>query len=87
MRALPFDQYHLLTGQVPVVADLNPGYTRMRLIKSAEELAVLRRGAALTDAAITALADALRPGATDHEVLARAEHAYVSLGGQWPAGG
>jgi Xaa-Pro dipeptidase len=64
--ALPFDQYDLLTGQVPVVADLNPGYTRMRLIKSAEELAVLRRGAALTDAAITALADALRPGATDH---------------------
>jgi len=80
--ALPFDQYELLTGQVPVVADLNPGYARMRLIKSAEELAVLRRGAALTDAAITALADALRPGASDHEVLASAEHAYVRLGGQ-----
>lgn len=80
--ALPFDQYDLLTEQVPVVANLNPGYTRMRLIKSAEELAALRRGAALTDAAITALAEALRPGATDHQVLASTEHAYVSLGGQ-----
>jgi Xaa-Pro aminopeptidase len=80
--ALPFDQFNLLTEQVPVVADLNHAYTRMRLVKSAEELAVLRRGAALTDAAITALAEALRPGATDYEVLASAEHAYVSLGGQ-----
>lgn len=80
--ALPFDQYALLTEQVPVVADLNQSYTRMRLVKSEEELAVLRRGAALTDAAITALAEALRPGATDHEVLACAQHAYVSLGGQ-----
>src|SRR5215469_7227619 len=74
LGALPFDQYNLLTEQVPVVVDLNPGYTRMRLIKSAEELAVLRCGAALTDAAVTALAEALRPGATDHEVLARTEH-------------
>jgi Xaa-Pro dipeptidase len=80
--ALPFDHYQLLTGQVPVVTDLNPAYTRLRLVKSAEELAALRRGAELTDAAITALAAALRPGATDHEVLAEAEHAYVRLGGQ-----
>lgn len=80
--ALPFDQYLLLTEQVPVVADLNPAYTRLRLVKSAEELAALQRGAALTDAAIMALAGALRPGATDHEVLAQAENAYVRLGGQ-----
>jgi len=80
--ALPFDQYLLLTAQVPVVADLNGAYARLRLIKSAEELAALRHGAALTDAAISALAGALRPGATDHEVLAQAEDAYVRRGGQ-----
>jgi len=79
--ALPFDQYRLLTEQVPVVADMNPAYTRLRLVKSAEELAALQRGAELTDVAIGALADALRPGATDHEVLAGTEHAYVSRGG------
>ncbi len=51
------------------------------LVKSAEEMAALRRGAALTDAAIAALAEALRPGVTDHEVVARAEQAYVAQGG------
>ena len=79
--ALPFDQYRLLAGQIPDVVDLGPAYTGLRLIKSAEEIAALRRGAALSDAAITALADALRPGATDHEVLARTEQAYTAQGG------
>ncbi len=79
--ALPFDQYRLLAGQVPDVVDLNPAYTGLRLVKSGEEMAALRRGAALSDAAISALADALRPGATDHEVLARTEQAYTAQGG------
>jgi Xaa-Pro dipeptidase len=79
--ALPFDQYRLLAQQIPDVVDLGPAYTGLRLIKSAEEVAALRRGAALSDAAIGALADALRPGATDHEVLARTEQAYTAQGG------
>src|SRR5215469_3652075 len=79
---LPFDQYGLLTDQVTGVVDLNAAYTKLRLVKSAEELMALQHGAELTDAAITALAGALRPGSTDHEVLAEAEHAYVRLGGQ-----
>ena len=79
--ALPFDQYQLLAGQIPDVVDLNAGYTRLRLIKSREEVAALRRGAALSDAAIAALAGALRPGATDYEVLARTEGAYTAQGG------
>jgi len=79
--ALPFDQYRLLAEQVREVLDLNPAYTALRLVKSGEEVAALRRGAALSDAAIAALAAALRPGATDHEILARAEQAYVGQGG------
>jgi Xaa-Pro dipeptidase len=79
--ALPYDQYLLLAGQVPGVVDLNPAYTALRLVKSAEEVAVLRRGAALTDAAITALAGALSPGTTDYEVLAAVERAYTVQGG------
>jgi len=78
---LPFGQYRLLAEQVPDVVDLNAAYTGLRLVKSAEEVAALRRGADLSDAAIAALAQALRPGATDHEALARAEHAYVAQGG------
>ena len=78
---LPFGQYRLLAEQVPDVVDLNAAYAGLRLVKSAEEIAALRRGAALSDSAIAALAQALRPGATDHEALARAEHAYVAQGG------
>jgi Xaa-Pro dipeptidase len=79
--ALPFGQYRLLVGQVPDVVDLNPAYAELRLVKSEEEIAALRRGAALSDAAVAALAESLRPGVSDHEVLARTEHAYVARGG------
>ncbi len=79
--SLPFDQYRLLAGQIPDVVDLNAACTGLRLIKSAEEVAALRHGAALSDAAITALAGALRPGTTDHEVLAATQQAYIAQGG------
>ena len=79
--AVPYDQYLLLAGQVSGVVDLNPAYTRLRLVKSAEEVAALRRGAALTDAAVTALASALSPGVTDYAALAAAERAYTVQGG------
>jgi Xaa-Pro aminopeptidase len=79
--ALPFDQYRLLAAKIPEVVDLNGAYTGLRLVKSAEEVAALRRGAALTDAAVAALAGALHPGTTDHEVVARAQEAYTSQGG------
>jgi Xaa-Pro dipeptidase len=79
--SLPFDQYRLLAGEIPEVVDLSAAYTGLRLVKSAEEVAALRRGAALTDTAVAALAEALRPGATDYEVVARAQQAYTAQGG------
>jgi Xaa-Pro aminopeptidase len=79
--ALPFGQYRLLAEQIPDVVDLNPACTGLRLVKSAEEVAALRRGAALSDAAIAALAEVLRPGVTDYQALARVEQAYVAQGG------
>ncbi len=79
--ALPFGQYRTLSEQIGDVVDLGAGYASLRLVKSAEEVAALRHGAALSDAAIAALAEALRPGATDHQVLASVEQAYVSQGG------
>jgi Xaa-Pro dipeptidase len=79
--ALPFDQYRLLAEQVPDVVDLNAACAQMRLVKSAEEVTALRHGAALSDAAIVALAGALRPGAADHQVLAATQQAYIARGG------
>jgi Xaa-Pro aminopeptidase len=54
--ALPFGQYRLLAGQIPDMVDLGAAYTGLRLVKSSEEVAALRLGAALTDAAVAALA-------------------------------
>jgi Xaa-Pro dipeptidase len=68
----------------PVVADLvslGPAYTRLRLVKSAEELEWLRVGAHLSDRAVLALRDGLRPGLVDHELSHLVERAYVPLGG------
>ncbi len=78
---VPFGQYRMLAEQVADVADLSAAYTDLRLVKSAEEVAALRRAAALTDDAVAALARALRPGVTEHEAIAEVEHAYVAQGG------
>jgi Xaa-Pro aminopeptidase len=78
---VPFGQYRMLAEQITDVADLNRAYTALRLVKSAEEIAALRRAAALTDDAVAALGRALRPGATEHEAIAQVEHAYVAQGG------
>ena len=63
------------------VVDLNPAYTRLRQIKSAEEVAWLRRGAELSDAGIAALTAGLRSGLTEHELCDLVERAYVPRGG------
>jgi Xaa-Pro aminopeptidase len=78
---LPFWHYRALAGRVGEVVDLNPAYTALRLVKSAEEVAALRAAAALTDAAVGALAAALRAGATEHELVAEMERRYVAAGG------
>jgi Xaa-Pro dipeptidase len=78
---LPFGHYRTLTTQVAEVVDLNPAYTAMRLVKSAEEVAALRKAAALTDATVGALERALRAGVTEHELVAEMERTYVAAGG------
>jgi Xaa-Pro dipeptidase len=79
--AVPFDQYARLAGAAEKVLNLNPAYTRLRLRKSPEEVAALRHAAALSDAAVAALGESLRPGAMDYEILAAVERAYTVDGG------
>ncbi|MFL5871781.1 MAG: M24 family metallopeptidase [Solirubrobacterales bacterium] len=61
--------------------DLGREYTRLRLVKSEEELAWTRIAAELTDAGVAALRQAASPGTTDHELAAAVESAYAALGG------
>src|SRR5262245_27259437 len=60
---------------------LDREYTSLRLVKSAEELAWLRAGAAMSDDAVAALAAAARPGLTEAECCASLESAYIAAGG------
>jgi Xaa-Pro aminopeptidase len=53
---------------------------RLRVIKSEAELNVLRLAAAVGGAAMTAMLEAVQPGATEAEVAAACVHTAVSLG-------
>jgi Xaa-Pro dipeptidase len=60
--------------------DLAAEYTRLRLVKSEEEIAWTRLAAELTDAGVAAIREAARPGVSDHELAAAAEGAWVARG-------
>ncbi|MGH3386687.1 MAG: M24 family metallopeptidase [Nocardioidaceae bacterium] len=73
--------YRGLTEAGIGVVDLNPTYTRLRQVKSPEEVEWLRKGAAFSDAGITALATSLHSGLTEYELGDLVERAYVPRGG------
>jgi Xaa-Pro aminopeptidase len=77
---LPWNQYGTLAEGRRVV-DLSGAHTRLRTVKSDEEIAALRAAAALTDASASALVDGPVAGCTEHELTARIEAAYVARGG------
>ena len=60
--------------------DLNSAYTRLRLVKSAEEIEWIRRAAELTDAGVAALREAARPGVSEYELGAAIEAAWLPHG-------
>lgn len=62
------------------VVDANREYTRVRLVKSDEEIRWLRLGAAFTDLGITSLAERALPGNTERELGALVEAPYVPYG-------
>jgi Xaa-Pro aminopeptidase len=76
------------SGQIGVIGrkarrgevDLNAAYTRLRLVKSAEEVEWIRRAAELTDAGVAALREAARPGVSEYELGAAIEAAWLPHG-------
>lgn len=63
------------------VKSLDAGYTRLRMIKSDEELDWLRIGAALSDAGLAALMAGAQPGLDERELVALVESGYLRHGG------
>ncbi|RYE35210.1 MAG: aminopeptidase P family protein [Hyphomicrobiales bacterium] len=71
-------------GQAELV-DASLIVTRLRAVKSAEEIAYVRRAAVLADAADRAALDTIRAGADEGEILAAQHNAIFAGGGDYPA--
>jgi len=81
---LPFKQYEFIRRTLPqaVLVDFTPQMVQLRLVKSEEEIAFLRKGAEFSDRAIEALEREVRPGINEYELAAIVEYAYLGLGGK-----
>jgi Xaa-Pro aminopeptidase len=77
---LPWNQ-HAALAEGRRVVDLSGAHTRLRMVKSGEEVAALCAAAVLTDASASALVGGPVAGCTEHELTARIEAAYVARGG------
>lgn len=63
------------------LVDVTLPFTRLRTIKSSEEIEWLRRAAAFNDRAIYALDEQVRPSMTDYSLLSIIESSYRAEGG------
>ena len=81
MGQMPFEQHAALAAKFGKTASLNRTYQRLRAVKSGEELDWLRIGAAMSDAGMMALRDAIKPGVTERQLGDAIERAYVPDGG------
>ncbi len=81
---IPMQRFESLRKELPAatLVDFTSQFLQLRLVKSEEELAFMRRGAELSDLAIEALEQQVRPGITEHELAAIVEGAYLGLGGK-----
>ena len=76
---MPYAHY-LALGDLETF-DVTREFAALRATKSAEEIDRLRGAAELTDLAILAARDAAKPGVSELELVAEAEHAYRRRGG------
>jgi Xaa-Pro dipeptidase len=78
---LPWRAAAALGELAGALVSLDADFTRLRLVKSAEELDWLRVGCELTDRAVEALRDGARPGVDERGLGALVEAAYLARGG------
>jgi Xaa-Pro aminopeptidase len=81
---MPYSEHQRLVARFAdrAVVDVTTPFMRLRLVKSDEELELMRRAAAITDAALRALVRAAAPGVSEVELQAEATAAAIRAGGQ-----
>jgi Xaa-Pro dipeptidase len=78
---LTFEQHAVLSARFENLVNLNKSYVRLRMVKSPEEIDWLRIGACLSDCAMRALREGLKPGLSERKLGNLVERAYVGEGG------
>ncbi len=80
---MPYQHFQTLQARLPdlELVDVTLEFTRLRTIKSEEEISWLRRAAEFTDRTIYALQEQVRPGMTDYSLLGIIEGSYRADGG------
>ncbi|HEY7555647.1 MAG TPA: M24 family metallopeptidase [Candidatus Binatia bacterium] len=83
LRSIAYGHMTELQKQFPqaVFTDFGPAFTRIRRVRSGEEIPYLRRSGYLTDLACESLERELRPGMTEQDILAVVYSAYLKNGG------
>jgi len=77
---LTADQHSHLSARFPKIANLTRAYTKLRQVKSAEEIDWLRIGAHFSDLGMAALRGGLQIGMSERELGDLVERAYISQG-------
>ncbi|MPZ52618.1 MAG: M24 family metallopeptidase [Acidimicrobiia bacterium] len=72
--------HQLLSESVGELVYLDAQYTRLRLVKSDEEIERLREAARFSDLSVAAIIDQLEPGMTERELAAIVEGSYLAEG-------
>lgn len=80
---MPYQHHRRLRASLPALqlVDVTRAFARLRAVKSAEEIAWLRKAARFTDRTIDALAREVRPGLPEYALLGIIEGAYRAEGG------
>jgi Xaa-Pro aminopeptidase len=81
MGPLPLGYARVLEKEFGSVVDLSSAYSRLRLIKSQEELTWFELGARLGDLAIDALGEQIEAGVSERDLVAIVEDSYQRYGG------
>lgn len=79
---LDYHGFTALQGQKLLLTDADEPMEAARIIKTADEIELLRQSAAVCEAALYDLEQAIRPGVSEHELLGVFQHKLLSLGGE-----
>lgn len=80
---LDFHGWNALQKAQLTLTDSDETMEAARLVKTLDEIEIMRQSCAVCDAALYDLDQAIRPGITENELLAIFWHRMLALGGEW----